>query len=517
MKIFKNYKTSFKVLFIFSFAMMAGCSDLSQNPYGQLATENYYQNADQIMSAYLQPYSYLQTHVYQVHFGLQEFTTDEAVVPVRYGYVDQEGQWIRLHRHTWTSDDVWIKYQWDNLFQGIGFSNHFLENVEGKDLSEMNLPVPKEQLVAEIKMVRALHYYWALSSFGNIPIVENLGEASPPTQPSADVFEFIEQQIVDNIPHLIEKGDPGWYGHFTKSAAQALLAKLYLNAEVFTGTPRWDDAIESIDFVMDSGYSLDLEWNDPFLVNNENSDENIFVIPYDASNAHSFNFIQQNLHENILFAKYNVDWYGWHKISSQESFYNLYQPTDYRIDQWEVGPQTYTDENGDEQTIFDWNGEPMVVTPEIEMLVNNNGGEAEGVMNIKYEIQEEGRPNMNNDMVIFRLADLMLMKAEALMRQNGGSATQAAVDLVNDVRARSFDQGDPDATYTVATLTLDELLDERGRELSYEMHRREDLIRFDEFTSAWWEKDISEEYRKFFPIPAEQMTANPNLEQNPGY
>src|SRR5690606_30616751 len=118
---------------------------------------------------------------------------------------------------------------------------------------------------------------------------------------------------------------------------------------------------------------------------------------------------------------------------------------------------------------------------------------------------------------IFRLADIMLMKAEALMRINGGAATQEAVDLVNAVRARSFEPGDPGAEYTTTRLTMDELLGERGRELAYEMHRREDLIRFGRFTEAWWEKDASEEYREIYPIPFEVLTANPALEQNPGY
>ena len=124
---------------------------------------------------------------------------------------------------------------------------------------------------------------------------------------------------------------------------------------------------------------------------------------------------------------------------------------------------------------------------------------------------------MNNDMVIFRLADIMLMKAECLMRLNGGAATQDAVDLVNQVRERSFEPGDPDATYTTGTLTMDELLDERGRELTYEMHRREDLIRFDRFTDAWWEKPASDEKYELYPIPFNVLTANPALEQNPGY
>lgn len=495
----------------------SGCKKLDENLYSVATSENFFKTAEQVMAAYVMPYSFMQTHIYQVHFALQEFPTDEAVVPVRYGYIDQEGAWIRLHQHTWTSSDSWILAEWQNMFQAIGYCNYFIDAVANKDLSEMNLPVSKEQMIAEIKMVRALHYYWALSDFGNIPIVEHLGEASPPTKSSSEVFAFIEKEIKDNISKLGEKGDAGWYGHFTKSAAQALLAKLYLNAEAFTGQARWQDCITASDAVIDSDYSLDENWNDPFKVENEYSNENIFVVPFDASNGQQFNFIEQNFHENILFAKYNVEYYGWHKVSTQESFFNLYQDNDRRIEQWVVGPQTYEDENGDEQPILNWSEEPMDVTPYIDMLINYDGGEAQGAMNQKYEMVQGGLSSMSNDMVVFRLADILYTKAEALMRLNGGLATQEAVDLVNQVRQRSFESGDPDAEYTTGTLTIDELLDERGREFAYEMFRREDLIRFGKYNDAWWEKEATDEKYNLYPIPFDVITANPKLTQNPGY
>lgn len=502
---------------IVAISLLNSCEDLEQEPLGTTSPQNFFESSDQIMGVFVQPYSFIQTHVYQVHFALQEFTTDEAVVPVRFGFIDQEGQWLRFHRHTWTVDDLWIEFEWENMFQGIGFSNQFLNDIKKVEFASFDLPISKEQMVAEIRMVRALHYYWALSSFGNIPIVteSNMEEINPPTKSRTEVFEFIEKEIKESMPNLSEKGDPGWYGHFTKSAAQALLAKLYLNAEVFTGTPRWEEAITAIDFVLNADFSLDPKWNDPFQLNNENSDENIFVVPFDASNAQQFNFMQQNFHENILFDKYKVDWFGWHKISTQESFFNLYQSNDQRINQWAVGPQTFINEDGEEQPVLTWGGEPMVVTPEIDKLVNNGGGEAQGVMNKKYDLLVRARPAQSNDYVIFRLADLILMKAEALMRLNGGNATSEAVRLVNGVRERAF-QSD-DANFTTSSLTMEMLLDERGRELAYELHRREDMIRFGAFQKSWWEKPASAEFLELFPIPLSALNANPNLEQNPGY
>jgi hypothetical protein len=511
-----HYK-SFLLIFTVVILTSGGCKKLDENLYSVTTDETFFKDADQVTAAYVLPYSFLQTHIYQVHFALQEFSTDEAVVPVRYGYVDQEGAWIRLHQHTWTSSDSWILLEWQNMFQGIGFCNYFLDAITDKDLSALDLPIGKEQMIAEIKMVRALHYYWALSDFRNIPIVEHVGETSPATKSGAEVFAFIEKEIKDAIPNLSDKGDEGWYGHFTKAAAQALLAKLYLNAEVFTGQARWEDCIEACNAVIESDYSLDGNWNDPFRVNNENSNENVFVVPFDATNAQQFNFIEQNFHENILFAKHGVSYFGWHKISTQESFFNLYSEDDKRIAQWAVGPQTYIDENGEEQPVRDWSDEPMVVTPYIDMLINNEGGESQGAMNMKYEIEYGGLSSMNNDMVVFRLADILYMKAECLMRLNGGAATPEAINLVNSVRSRNFAQNDPEGTYTIGELTMDELLDERGREFAYEMHRREDLIRFGKFTEAWWEKEASDKKREIYPIPFDVRTANPALTQNPGY
>ncbi|MEJ7676687.1 MAG: RagB/SusD family nutrient uptake outer membrane protein [Segetibacter sp.] len=441
------------------------------------------------------------------------------MAPVRGGYVDQNGAWIRFHQHTWTSSEPWIETEWSNMFQAIGFCNNFIDAIKDRDLGSMNLPVSKEQMIAEVKMVRALHYYWALSDFGNIPIVEHVGEQNPPTKTSAEVFAFIEKEIKDNISLLGEKGDDNWYGHFTKTAAHALLAKLYLNAEVFTGTARWDDCIAESDAILSSEkYNLDPEWNTPFLVNNETSNENIFVVPFDASRAPQFNAVQQQLHWDLA-SKYNLNFADgcWYKTVSDESFYNKFKPNDYRINQWLVGPQWYNDENGDQQPVLDEGGNQVVLSAKIDKLFNTDGGWTDGAVNIKYEIEVGGLDNMNNDLVVFRLADVMFMKAESLMRKNGNTATQQAVDIINLVRARNFSLNNPAAKYTAITLTMNELLDERAREFAYEMFRREDLIRFGHFTDAWWEKPVSDKKYEKLPIPLNVLTANPALKQNPGY
>lgn len=496
---------------------------LNEKVYSQDTPGNFYQTADQVVAAYVLPYSYLQTHIYQVHFQDVEFVTDEACVPVLFGYIDQQGQWIRFHQHTWASPDAWILTEWQDLYQAIGYCNNFIDNIQNIDVSKMSLPISKEQMIAEVRMVRALHYYWALTEFGNIPVVVHTNITNPPNSTAADAFAFIEKEIKESIPDLSEKGSTDWYGHFTKTAAYTLLAKLYLNAKAITGTDHFKDCSDACDYVINSNkYSLDANWNDPFKVHNENSNENIYVVPFDASNAQNFNFIEQNIHENITAAKYGTD-YGWRKISTQESFYDMYAKNDLRINQWIVGAQTYVDDNGDTQPVYDYEGNEMDITPKIGDLLN--AGDDEGVMNIKYEIESglnygsNGYVNMNNDMVVFRYADILMMKAECEMRLNGGAPTQDAVDLVNQVRQRDFSAADfTKAKYITSTLTMDELSNERAREFSYEMLRREDLIRFGKFEGAWWEKPADgDKHHEIFPIPQIVINGNPALKQNPGY
>ena len=483
-------KSFYSIAFLFSSAIivLTSCTKkLDETLYGSTTASSFYKSADQITAAYVLPYSYMQTQIYQTHFQDVEFVTDEACVPVLYGYVDQGGQWVRFHQHTWSAQDAWILYEWQNLYQAIGYSSNFITNMRNIDVSSFTLPVSKERMIADIRMVRALHYYWALSEFGNIPVVDSVGVPNPPNNTPTEAFTFIDKEIKESIPALGEKGDGNWYGHFTRSAAYTLLAKLYLNAQAMTGVDHYQDCITACDSVISSGeYSLDANWNDPFKVHNELSNENIYVVPFDANNAQNFNFIEQDIHPNITQNKYG-NGYGWRKISTQESFFDLFADNDLRKNQWLYGPQTYTDDDGNEQPVPSWETDystdpasidPLIIDPHIDDF--QNADDKQGVMNVKYEIENglnygsNGYVDMNNDMVVFRYADILMMKAECLMRLNGGAATQEAVNLVNSVRQRSFSATDfKKAKYTPTTLTMNELLSERGREFAYEMFRRE--------------------------------------------
>lgn len=521
----KTLKTAYSTALLFTLLLFTGCSKkLTEKVYSDDTENNFYTNATQLMAAYGLPYAFLQKVMYEIHFTMCELSSDETVVTVKANQGYENGQWIRFFQHAWTSQEPFILYEWSNLYQGIGYCNSFISAVENRDISKFGLQVSKEQLVSEVKMVRAMLYYWLMDEFGNVPIAVDLNTPNLPSSPRAEVFEFIEQEIKNNIGNLKKKGDADWYGHFTQSAAQALLARLYLNAEVYTGTPRWDDCLAACNAIIegDEPYSLDDNWNDPFLINNEGSKENILVVPYDANNAPGFNAVQVQLWGALGWQWYFNDWL-WGKVVTPEAFFDLYSNDDKRKQQWLVGPQTYLDENGNEQPVpgwYDQDGQQFVIYPKIDMLNNPIGGYGQGVCNVKYEIKK-GTPTsasptqMSNDLVVFRLSEIMFIKAECLMRKNNNNATQDAVNLVNAVRARSFSTN---KDYSIAQLTMDELLAERGREFSYEMKRREDLIRFGKFGDARWEKPQDDgPHRKLFPIPSNILSANPALTQNPGY
>ncbi len=520
------------------FLASSSCSDLEEELYSDLSNENFFQNDEENNAALGAAYANLGS--FGNHFNLftiNEIASDELVISQKGGDWFDGGVLIQLHRHQFTPDNNTFDSSWGVIYGGITTCNRLISQFE---------ELGQTSVIPELRALRAFWYYWGMDAFGNIPLQitfsdEVIGNNSSFQAGRTEVFNFVESEILEVLPELREGVGGADYAKFNQAAAHALLCRMYLNAEVYTGTARYADAIEQAEIVEGFGFSLSNAYLDNFVVQNDGSPENIFVVPYDQVNFGGFNWNAMN-NSTAAQAMFQFTFQPWNGYQTVEEFYNSYvdpvsnpgpqgpvwtglsefsesDPTtpndvgtqDDRLGQFVVGPQLRLDNGelvedpGFED--FDPDGVVLNHTPELNEL-EPNGWRQGGARNQKYEFEIGGTENMSNDFVIFRLAATMLNKAEAMWRMNPGSTE--ALAIVNEIRERSG--VDP---YTA--LTEDNLLAERGRELYAELHRRQDLIRFGRWGDEWWEKGTSSEQYEVFPIPQQQIDVNSLLNQNPGY
>ena len=429
-------------------------------------------------------------------WSIYEVSSDEMAIPQKGADWQDGGIWLRMHRHEWLPSDENFRNSYNYCFTAIGEINNLL--VQYPDLELLN---------SELSVLRAMVYLWLIDSFGNVPIVteETLG-GNPKNNSRQEVFDFIESSILDNVEMLSKTPTKTTMNYYS---AYAVLAKLYLNAEIYTGTPRWADAEAAADVVINSGqYSLSSNFFSNFSARNGGSSENILTLPYDENNAGGFNLVQMTLHYENQFT-YDLQEQPWNGYASLEEFYNAFDDNDVRKQSFIVGDQfSSTGERliDVQAEPNDPNGQPLTFTPKIGELAPN-ALRQEGARVGKYEFANGASSNMSNDYVLIRLADIILTKAEAAFRQG---KTADALTAINQVRTRAnmppYDG-----------LTLDDIYNERGYELFAEASRRTDMIRFGKWNEPWWEKGASEPFRALFPIPLNIVNDNPNITQNPGY
>jgi starch-binding outer membrane protein, SusD/RagB family len=509
------------------------CEDLDEDLYSQVLAEDFFKTDEEFIASLGEAYSSfggLGNH--SGLWSINELASDEVVITTKGGDWYDGGVLLQLHQHEWTSDNGFFNNAWGFLYGGVSTTNRLIYQFTQLGTEEALA------FIGELRAIRALYYYWLLDSFGNVPLVTDFLDTSAPSSATRkQVYDFVLSELNQVIPLLPTAKDASTYGRMTRWAALAIRTKLYLNAEVYTGTEQYNLAAADAQEIIDNGpFALEDVYSENFAIDNTKSSENIFVYPYDKVFAPGFNIPMFTLHYASQ-GVYNLTAQPWNGYATVEEFYNSYidpvsnpgpqgsvwrdlaeTPSegtiDERLSNFVVGPQfnpdgtRATDPGFESETATDPDpdGAPLTFTPEINEIYPNSwrqGGARIG----KYEFEQGGTDNMSNDFVIFRLSDMILSLAEAKFRK--GNAAEALA-LVNQVRARAG--VDP-----FATLTLDNLLAERGREMYVEMVRRQDLIRFDKFDDAWWEKGTSDAHYELFPIPKQQRDANSNLGQNPGY
>jgi hypothetical protein len=331
------------------------------------------------------------------------------------------------------------------------------------------------------------------------------------------VFAYIENELKDNLAALPSAVNPETYGRATQWFANTILAKLYLNAQIYTGSSRWMECIAACDAILNSGkYSLENDFFSNFKINNEGSRENIFSIPFDHVAGLDYFFLQVlTLHYNSG-ETFGLQWGGANGFCSTAEYLSLFNGNDIRRKMFLVGQQ-YKDQIVSPVNLqYDRSGNLLIFDPVItSFTIQPPKTETAGARCAKWEFNKENGL-MSNDFAVYRLADVILMKAEAQFRNgNAADALSTINKKINGISIRSR-TGLPD--FSAGEMNLDGLLAERARELSWEGHRRNDLIRFGHFTDARIpEKNVSESFRTLFPIPRSVMENNKNLKQNPGY
>ena len=509
---------------------MQGCTDLDEETFGVITPDQFFQTEKEILAALAPVYAQLRAMMWNYH-NISQHTSDETLVPTRGTDWDDGGHWRQLHQHTWDPLTVDWNGAWTDAFTGVARANVVLDNLANADVPN------KDGIEAELRFLRAMYYYQLMDLFGGVPIVTDpaVDPDNPPSRASrAEVFNFVESELNAIRGALPEQWDANNFGRATRGAADALLAKIYLNAEVFTGTvstsglqkgtPRWEDAIAAVDNILNSGvYSLTEDYFDNFRVDNHTSPEIIFSVGHLGKAGLGLNFVMRALHYN------QIPQTPWNGFMTLAEVYNSFDDADRRKKMFLVGQQ-FSDPNqacvGNEcfstgTPLEDRVGNPLNFTPEVlgpdgTPITGNPIGvnETSGVRVLKWEIDPNRVGGDNgNEYAFFRLAEMYLIKAEAL---NELGRTAEAVDLVNLVRARDFEPDQPISASSVEEFRNLILL-ERRYELIWEATRRQDLIRHGKFNDPWEFKQASEPYRILGPIPQVQIDANPNLTQNPGY
>ena len=523
MKTFRNFlRRGARVLLVLpALALAPACTDLTEVPDDALTPENAFKTEQEILAGVASVYAGLRGTHWGV-YNLSEITTDEIIVPTRGSDWFDNGRWLEIHKHTWTAnsgsalDDM--NGTWNDMFSGVARANLMLSVMSQQPESEQ-----RDRTIAELKTLRAWYYYNLMDLFGGVPLVTTTEVKQNPRVTRDSLFRFLESELLAAREDLPVNWPVAQYGRVTRGTANAILASMYINAEVYRGTvsatgltkgpAMWQEALDAANAVINSGeYALAADFKAPFAHDNSVTEaarkENIFVVNYTAVRDLGMNFPMRTLHYNHVTTGDGGPWNGFAAVAET---YTAFDADDDRRDIFLVGPQISFD-NG--QPIKDRPGNPLVYT--VDIANENAATEGEGPRYNKFP-PLSGAQNGNahpNDYPFFRVAEMYLIKAEALNELN--QLAPALVEL-NRVRARAFEPDEPAVAADKAALR-DLIFRERLFEFAGEGKRRRDLIRQGTFLAPrHFKPGTTAAYKILFPIPAPQIEANPLLDQNPGY
>ena len=556
---------------------LSSCTNLDETLYDQVGSDNYYNTKMDVIRATFRPFEHAFWSIGSRHV-LNELTADQLITPTRDGWWYDGGKWERLHYHTWTVDDLGeAQTEWNGCFQGIMQCNLVIEDLERFTPERFGFSEAEfDNLRAQCRALRAWFYIRLLDAFRNVPLVTSYSDQpqTPQVEPS-EIFNFIENELKDCTALLVRKTGLGTnaniQGQWTQAAAAALLVRLYLNAEVYIGKPRYDDCAAYAEAILDGtygDYAVADRWDAAFDWNNDTCDEVIFGFPASKGYTHWH---------------YDADTYGWTVPAKASQFFNdtksgvghntkyAASPSydlDGKLYDYELGMpvqnfrkydgdvrlKLYTnlgnsrreglflygyleyDENGTTKRLRapeqpydlylrDAVGKFQALAPDKwptdKTSKLQNGDHNSGWHFVKYPFYDDNDVNqLESDYTEIRLPEIIYSLAECKLR--AGDRNGAAV-LLNSVRRRNYPAEclgevlySPEGN---ARLDEAEMLAEWGREFFAESRRRIDLVRFGKFnTGRWWDKTPdTDNHTAIFPLTRTILNSNPILNQNPGY
>lgn len=570
--------------------LFTSCNMLEEENFGKQTTDAMLKNEENVVSLVGQAYADLRfMHDHWGYWGVNTLTADEGLCPIRKGGDwNDGGYWKYLNTHEWNAYGEAFKNIWNCTVSGSVLCNNLLETLY---MNEENMsPEVYAKFVGELEVLRSYYYYLLFDSFGRIPYMEDYSDRNEALLEPQVVWAHLVSTLERNAPNMAVVTDANrtqYAGRCTQGFAYTLLAKLYLNAESFGCTPEnvmaaertcdvhngkkgskpleevginiqstedfYTNAVRCANKVIESGsYIIEPDYFTNYLIDNAGSRENIFTIvedgltstyperdEYSCKNKLRIEFL--SLHYKFQ-QRYGMQLDCWNGFCARPQFMTLFNDHDVRgagyegkgtMDThrwgWFLGP--LCDEKGN--VMLDTDNEPIDIHTDVESL--DNADRRDGARMYKYELDKEGKYRyMENDFVLFRLADVLLMKKEALLRGGKDDAPGIEDSGINDIKKRTFaysadpvaafDAAYPDAFTALSTDLNKGILAERGRELSWENARRRDLIRFNQFENIQYVKNTALT-RRWFPIPysvLQKAVVDPETgkriwTQNPGY
>lgn len=495
-------------ILLFTFILLYSCTDLEEEVFDKYSAKDFYASQEGSDAALASVYAQIPGNWDGVGYAgadngwydLNCMSADEQVVPHR-NTGDWQLDFARLYLRQWMPSDFILTNTWNWLYSSIFKANLAIEQLE--------LAGAERSKIAEAHVLRAFFYYLLMDDFGDVPFYteNNMAVDQIPQYKRADVFAFVVEELTTYIDDLSSIKGGNYYGRFNKWAAYALLSKVYLNAEVYTGTAMWEECIDICDKISEGGFSLHSGAADVTNILGSRyyelfgdrcpDDETIFAIyiTVDVVGRSIFTIRSLGGTDGTLLTGYGA----WNGTVIPRDYVDKYDDNDVRKRQFRYGASP-------------WGPKPagfINYSLDIDNLDNPGAEPNAGARNIKFwPVEPMNSGGASNDFPIYRYADILLMKAECLVRAGRAGEAKTYVDQVRERAGLTGLAGAP---------SLEDVYNERGFELNTEGHRRQDMIRFGTFTQAHGMAPAVDAKFKLFPIPTSALNANQNLDQNPDW